>query len=89
MTLFPFVVPTSGSYQFSPVLDGSTYVAKVTWNIYGARWYIAISDTIGNLVMYRPVVASPPEYGINLLNGYFFKSSLVYRAATSNFEVTP
>ena len=89
MKLFPFVVPVKGNFQFSPTLDGITYVAVVTWNAYGARWYISISDTSGNLVMYRPVVASPPEYSINLLFGYFFTSTLVFRFATSNFEVTP
>ena len=77
------------NFQFNPVLDGVTYVAICTWNAYGQRYYLSIYDNYGNLIMSRAMVGSPPEADINLLSGYFYTSTLVYRVKTSNFEITP
>lgn len=89
MTIIPFNLPVTGNFQFSPVLGGVTYIATVTWNLYGQRYYIQIATTTGNVIMYRPVVGSPPEYDINLAAGYFKTSTLVFRTYTNSFEVAP
>jgi len=41
------------------------------------------------LIVTNPVVASPDNFDINLVFGYFQTSKLVYRASSNNFEITP
>lgn len=84
-----FTPSATSAFQFNPTLDGVPYVAICTWNLYGQRYYINIYNTYNTLVMSRPIIASPDNYSINLLTGYFTKSTLVYRASSGNFEITP
>jgi hypothetical protein len=77
------------NFQFNPTLDGTTYVATCTWNLYAPRYYINIYDNSGNLIVTNPVVASLDDFDINLVFGYFRTSTLVYRASSNNFEITP
>lgn len=88
-TLTQFSFTTNNNFQFNPTLDGLPYIAICTWNIYSPRYFISIYDTFNNLILSRPVVASPDDYDINLVEGYFTTSKLVYRGSSNNFEVTP
>lgn len=88
-TLTQFNPQPKTPFQFNLVLDGVTYFANCPWNLYAQRYYIAIYDTSRNLIMYRPIIGSPPDYDVNLVFGYFTTSKLVYRVSTNNFEVTP
>ena len=90
MTTFTTFTPsTVAPFQFNPVLDGTTYIATCTWNVYGNRYYINIYTQTRNLIMSRPIIGSPNNYNINLLFGYFKTSTLVYRNSSNQFEVTP
>jgi len=90
MTTFTTFTPSAVSpFQFNPTLDGTTYIATCTWNVYGERYYINIYTQTRTLVMSRPIIGSPNNYDINLLFGYFKNSTLVYRTSSNQFEVTP
>jgi hypothetical protein len=70
-------------------LDGVIYIAVCTYNVFSQRYYISIYDTSRNLILYQPVIGSPVDANINLVFGYFKTSTLIYRAITGNFEVSP
>jgi hypothetical protein len=89
MKIINFTPSATSAFQFNPTLDGLPYVATCTWNIYGQRYYVNIYNSFNTLVMSRPIIASPDNYDINLLKGYFTTSSLVYRASSNNFIITP
>jgi hypothetical protein len=88
-TLTQFAPSVSQNFTFQPTLDGNVYNAVVTWALFGQRWLLNIYDLSGNLVMARPLRSSPTDSDINLVNGYFTTSTLIYREGTKNFEVTP
>lgn len=73
---------------FQVTLDGAVYVVNVFWNLFGERYYIALFDTQQNLILCTALVGSPNTYNISL-TGPLFQTLLVYRAASSNFEVIP
>lgn len=87
-TLVNFNPSTNANFQFNPTLDGITYVAICTFNLYGQRYYINIYDNYGNLIMVRPIIASPDNYDINIVKGFFTTSTMVFRASSQNFEIT-
>ena len=88
-TLVAFNPSAYANFQFNPELDGVTYTAICTWNLYGERYYISIYNNNGTLIVINPIVASPDNYDINLVYGYFQISKLVYRASSNNFEISP
>ena len=88
-TLVTFNPSATANFQFSPTLDGVSYVAVCTWNAYAPRYYISIYDTARTLIMSRPIVGSPDDYDINMLFGYFTTSKMVYRVSSNQFEITP
>lgn len=88
-TLVNFNPTPFANFQFNPTLDGVSYVAICTWNLYGQRYYINIYNNNGTLILSRPIIASPDVYDINLLFGYFQTSTLIYRASSNNFEISP
>lgn len=60
MTTFYQFSPSSISpYSFQPTLDGDVYNCTVTWNLFGARYYLNVNATDGTLVVSRGLVASP------------------------------
>jgi len=89
MATISFNPSANANFQFSPVLDGLTYTAICTWNIYRGGYYINIYNSSRALVMSRPIIASPDDYNINLVFGYFRTSTLVYRASSTAFEINP
>ena len=88
-TIINFEPAADFNFQFNPVLDGLTYIAICPYNNYAPRYYINIFDNNGTLIVSRPIIGSPDHYDINLVAGYFTTSTLVYRASSRNFEITP
>ncbi len=85
------------AFQFNATFDGNQYVVTCTWNLYrgGATpsgvhgYYVNVTDLLGNLVVALPLIGSPLTYDINMIAGYFFVSSLVFRPVTGQFEISP
>jgi hypothetical protein len=68
MTTFTnFYQPVSTPFRFSPTLDGQVYNVVVSWNLFGARYYINIYDVSGTLIVCRAMVGSPVGVGIESL----------------------
>lgn len=88
-TLTQFTPTTSQNFSFQPTLDGQVYSVVVTWNLFGARWILNVYNLQNVFVMQKPLTGSPLDYDINLIEGYFTTSTLVYRVSTNNFEVSP
>jgi hypothetical protein len=88
-TIINFAPASTANFQFSVVLDGLSYTAICTYNNYSQRYYINIYDNYNILILSRPIIASPPDYGINLAQGYFNTSTLVFEDKSQNFVVTP
>lgn len=90
MTTFVQFDPTPfANFQFNPTLDGTDYVAICTWNIYGERYYLNIYNNNGTLIVTNPLVASPDDFDIDLVYGYFTTSKIVYRNSSNNIEIIP
>jgi len=88
-TLTQFSPTINQNFTFQPTLDGQQYSGIVTWSMFGRRWVLNIYNLQNVLILQKPLTASPQDYDINLIEGYFSTSTLVYRLATNNFEVTP
>jgi hypothetical protein len=86
-TLINFDPASTANFQFNPVLDGITYTAICTYNLYAPRYYVNIYDNNGTLIVTRPIIASPDNYDIDIVEGYFTTSKLIYRTSSRNFEV--
>jgi len=88
-TFVTFTTSTKTAFQFTANLDNAVYSIVCPWNVYGQRYYINIYSNNGNLIMSRPIIGSPNNYDINLLFGYFKKSTLIYRTNSNYFEINP
>ena len=90
MTTYTQFTPTiNQNFSFQPTLDGQQYNVIIKWNLFGKRWVLYVYTTQNKIVLQKPLRSSPPEYDINLIEGYFKTSKLVYRQSTNNFEVSP
>lgn len=74
-------------FQFQPTFDGKVYSVIVTWNLFGQRYYVNIYSLDNTLVVALPLIGSPPDSDISLTAGYF-TTTLVYRAANAQFEIS-
>lgn len=88
MTTIVFDPNPNANFRFNPTLDGVTYNAICTWNLYGQRYYVSIYDNVGTLMVSRPIIGSPDNYDIDIVKG-FFTSTLVYRVSSNSFIITP
>lgn len=86
-TIVNFNPSENANFQFNATLDNVTYVIICTYNLYGQRYYMNIYDNYGNLVLARPLIASPDNYSINIIKGYFTTTALVYRRSSGNIEI--
>ena len=70
--LVPFTPSATSVFQFSPVLNGTTYQATVTWNVFGQRYYVNLATAAGAHVLTTAVVSSGPRLRVALswANGY-------------------
>lgn len=91
LTTIPFTPSITDAPPFSVLvtLDGASYTLAAAWNIYGQRWYVTLTDQSGNLIINIPLIGSPPNANIYLTPGMFTVSTLLYRVATNQFEITP
>jgi hypothetical protein len=65
-TTVAFTPSTTQTFSFSPVINGVTYSATVTWNIWEQRYYVNLTTTAGVLVLSVPVVGSGLQLGVTL-----------------------
>lgn len=89
MTTFPFVPSSTTPFQFQPTLDGQVYTCTVKASLWEQRYYLEVMTLGGVLIVFIPMVGSPPGYDINLVAGYFTTSSIVWRPVDNQFIVTP
>lgn len=88
-TLTQFTPAINQNFSFQPTLDGQQYSVVFTWGLFGQRWIMNVYTLQGTLILQKPLRGSPLDYDINLIEGYFLTSSLVYRKDTNNLEVSP
>jgi len=84
--------PTANAvFGFQAILDGTTYTVTVPWNVSRQDWYILIKNASGTVVVSNPRVGSPdpPEFGVNLVGGYFTTSTMYYYPSSGVFVVAP
>jgi hypothetical protein len=90
MTTYVQFAPNANvTFQFQLTLDGSQYNLMTLWSLFRKSWYIDLYDLQGNLILSEGLVGSPDNYDIDLVWGYFFVSTLIFRASTQQFEVNP
>lgn len=88
-TYTPFAPNVNQNFTFSPLLDGTQYSVVMTWTLFGQRWVVNVFTLQGVRVLSKPLRTSPNNHDINLVEGYFTTSKMVYRAADDTFVVTP
>lgn len=76
-------------FQFPATLDGTTCNVVVTFNIGSQRPYINVFNSSNTLIVAPALVASPDDYDINMVGGYFTTSTLVFRETSQQFEINP
>lgn len=84
-----FTPAQNANFTFQCTLDGALYTIIVTFNFFSQRYYINIYDSSNNLILCRALTGSPLDTDIDLVNGYFQTSTLVYRGPTRQFEINP
>jgi len=90
-TYIPFAPsPTQAPpFQVTVTLDSTSYNLTAMWNFAAQRWYVSLVDASGNVAWYGAMVGSPLNFDIPLAPGVFTTSTILYRADTGNFEITP
>lgn len=84
-TIIPFKPNGREPFRFTVSVGGTTLFAIVPFNLYSNRYYLKLTDSAGNTVVYCPLVGSPDNYDINLALAYS-PGSLVYRVSSNQFE---
>jgi len=80
--------PTSTTvFSFNATLDGAVYTCSIAWNIWAQRWYLNIFDQTNTLILARALIASPSDYPINLLFGYF-TTTMYFDDASQSFLIS-
>lgn len=86
---------SSPPFSTQVTLDGVSYTLSCTWNIYRggssgqSGWYYSLTDQGGNVAITSALVGSPDDAPIYLAWGILTTSTLLYRASSGNFEVSP
>lgn len=84
--IIPFLPSDDANFQFQVELDGAPYNCVCTFNAYRQAYYFTIYDLVGNRIVSRPIVASPPFSNVNLLGGYF-DITMIFRDSSQLFEI--
>lgn len=84
--IVPFTPSDTANFEFQVTLDGAPYNCICTFNAYRSAYYVSVYDLVGELIVSRPVVASPSFFNVNLLAGYF-ETTMIYRDASQSFEI--
>ncbi len=88
-TFVNFTPAVTAPFQFNAALDGAQYTVILTWNLFGQRYYVNLYTLSGTLVVALALVGSPLDKDIDLVEGYFTTSTLIYREANRQFEISP
>jgi len=88
-TYVPLLPPPGQGFDFQATLDGTSYHMRVTWNVFGQRWFLTCRTGNDQLVFHQALISSPQEGDINLLAGYFLVSTMVFRDLGQTFEINP
>ena len=72
--------------QYNVQLDGDTYTASIYWMAVSQRFYIAIYDSAGDIVLNTALISS--NYNIDILAGYF-NSVMYYNEDDTVLQVLP
>lgn len=86
-TYIQFTPNSKAPFSFTATVGSQTLFITVPYNLYSNRYYIQATDGNNSIVLYTPLVASPPGNDINLALPYA-PGKLIYRESTNNFEVT-
>lgn len=73
-------------FQFKTSIAEGLITVSITWNLAAERWYMRVQNSAGVTYLYRPLIASPAGYDINLIST-ISRSSIVYREKNTAFEV--
>lgn len=81
ITFYPFTPqPTSPPFEFQPTLDGNDWGAVVTWNAFGQRWYITLSNASAQRVFTQALIGSPEAVDLQTVtwaNGRVFITGII------------
>lgn len=77
MTSFRFTPTALTPFVFQPSLDGAQYTATVRWNLFGRRYYVALTTLDGSPVFNVPLVESPAGVTLQTLAWAFGKVTAV------------
>lgn len=92
MTTFVAFTPSNNSsppFSTTVTLDNVSYSLNAVWNIAGQRWFASLVDQSSSNIWTGALIGSPLGYDILLAPGIFQASTLLYRADTGNFEISP
>jgi hypothetical protein len=90
VTTYVHLAPPPGrGFTFQATFDDTAYTLNVTWNVFGQRWFITCLTANNVPIFHLPVVGSPQDGDINMLAGYFQRSTMVFRDHGANFEINP
>lgn len=78
---------STSAQQFQVPLDDVIYLATVYWLAFGQRYYLKISDDVGNIIVNIPLISS--NYTQNLVAGYFTSSTITYNQTDGLMVVLP
>jgi hypothetical protein len=84
-----FAPPSGQVFTFQATLDGAVYTITVTWNVYIQDWYVNCFDLNGNWIFTKKRNPSPDDFDLSFTFGYFQTSTMLYRASTNMFEISP
>lgn len=56
-----FTPSTTQAFSFQVTLAGKQYNATIVWNVFGQRYFLNLTDLLGNLVLYTALVATGPQ----------------------------
>jgi hypothetical protein len=87
-TLVPFLPSPISAFRFSATFDDALHDCIVHWNVVGQRWYLTVVRQDGTRIVTIARVASPDNYDIDLIAGYF-ASTMVFRQSSQMFEINP
>lgn len=86
-TYIKFVPSVKAPFRFTANVGGKTLFISVLYNLYSNRYFIQAADDSNKVVLFVPMIASPPDSDINLALPYA-SGKLIYRESTNNFEAT-
>lgn len=67
-TYYPVTSSQAAAFSFQPTLDGNQYQVTVTWNLYGQRSYVNVTQLDGTPVVTLPVLESPSALALASLS---------------------